>query len=397
MMKNVILTIAVSAILTTSILSQIFNTTLISIDTESLVFVDGDFTNTDKAIVNLHGELKMTGAWHSRNTELFDPFSIGKVTMIGGNTFLSGAEVIFPNLEVSKNGSLQLSNSIRITDRLILSQGAVDLNGHFLRLDNDEPDAIVTDNGHLFNPSDLGGIEQFPSDLETSYIYPFAAENGADASISMTFEILPSNTIRVNTYTTDVQNVPFPDGINDLLFNQEDIADASVDRFWLIETMDGVGNAELRFAQEEFEQNSIVLDNLSVLHFDGTEWVKADSLGFDESIDAYRMTLGLSGAFVLADLGISTAVDDLVAAKGNLSIAPNPTDGMSVISIINDEFNWDKVLIFNSLGHVLNYSEIQNQKQHNVDFSQLHNGIYFVRVVNSSTGKISVPIKVMVD
>ena len=356
-MKNIIIPTIVFLISTDTVFTQLYNAGLISIVEEGLIYVDGDYKNVAEGQLSLKGELYIWSDWRNDNPDLFDDLSFGNVYFLGGNSTLSGQEIVFPNLEISKTGTLQLNTPISVEDHLILGEGALDLNGHLLTLESDNADAILVDNGYLFNASDLGGVEQFPGALESPYIYPFAAADGTDASVAIAFEGFPLVPIRVNTYATDVDNNPLPSGVNEFLFGGQELGQKSVDRFWLIETIDGEGTAELKFTEGESEGNSVTLENLSLLHFEDGAWVKVDSMGYDEGTDAYRMDLGMSGAFALSDLGTTTAVRDLVAVSGNMSIAPNPTADWALLSFINQEYKWDKVVIFNALGQVLrNYA-----------------------------------------
>jgi hypothetical protein len=96
--------------------------------------------------------------------------------------------------------------------------------------------------------------------------------------------------------------------------------------------------------------------------------------------------LGAEAVDTLYHSGGWTGINEVPSAMG-ISIYPNPTKGRFTISFNNTMSSGASIKIFNTLGEMIYFSAIINQK-HDIDLSNAAAGIYFVQVT-SGTGTLT--------
>lgn len=117
-----------------------------------------------------------------------------------------------------------------------------------------------------------------------------------------------------------------------------------------------------------------------------------------ESVYSFNSTLYAGGEFDTAG-GIPVnniaqwtgplAVPKITVENGQISVYPNPGNGMFIFKIINKQFSPGIIEIYNMLGEKVLTTELNNQNNMTVDLSSQPNGVYFYRVVTDIGAAIS--------
>ncbi len=226
------------------------------------------YTKAQDQVTN-NGNLKIfTGASvsfygnFSNNGTLTDS---GQVVTFRGNSnqVISGSAVsTFKRLIIDNSAGITLQQNIAITTSLSLIAGSVSLNSNTLIINNDSPLSVTRNAGFILseNANNSSAMKWNIGAATGNHIFPF----GTSASFYIPFSFILTSgnagNITISTYSTSINNVPYP-STPDLVTNMNngggDNSANVVDRFWQI-TKDGPsGMADLIFIATPSEVGSI--------------------------------------------------------------------------------------------------------------------------------------------
>jgi trimeric autotransporter adhesin len=138
----------------------------------------------------------------------------------------------------------------------------------------------------------------------------------------------------------------------------------------------------------------------NIAFWNGTNWGKL-STGIDNavySVHSFNSVLYAGGEFDKAG-GIPVnniaqwtgplAVPELAIGNSQITVYPNPGNGMFVFKIINKQLSPGIIEISNMLGEKVLTTKLNNQNNEMLDLSSQPNGVYFYRVVTDIGAAIS--------
>ncbi len=96
--------------------------------------------------------------------------------------------------------------------------------------------------------------------------------------------------------------------------------------------------------------------------------------------DSIGYAIAGQNVFRINLLNPDVGVWEMLNAKENVLIYPNPTSGIFTLQLSNQPLNNSTITVFNILGDIIFKSEIKNQKSE-IDLSSQPKGIYFVKVI----------------
>ena len=186
-------------------------------------------------------------------------------------------------------------------------------------------------------------------------------------STSVNFELISNNWLSYNSHTVAYNNVPF-DGRIEVAASR--IGKTSTDGFGPVGVLSFIVEDELTgFRRERLEsQSSIIINVTDITSVNGFgEYIKHP----DQIIEIPFRTLDNHSKEL-------TEVD----FEENLSVHPNPTDGL--VNINSDIDVLDKVEIYDVTGKMVTSLDLSNQYNQQVDLSSLNEGVYILRVIGEN-------------
>ncbi|TVR79783.1 MAG: hypothetical protein EA412_05685, partial [Chitinophagaceae bacterium] len=234
----------------------------------------------------------------------FDYFN-GTVDAISGNSFVSfhtlpgyinattGTNSLLFN-DVDIEGTPEMISDLHISNTINFRNNRLRLNSNRLVIFNDDPNAILRQNGHIASETNdiagYGEVEWFIGDgiPGQTYQVPFGAL-GSTAFFPLNFEVTnagssTNGSFVFATYPTDVtqnpNNRPFPTGVNNTEdFTGAEAAEKFVDRYWIIEPQNYTSlpekNVTFTYRDSEWDAiggstNSINEANLKAVRWDAS-------------------------------------------------------------------------------------------------------------------------------
>lgn len=208
----------------------------------SPIAVTGNFTNNAASLLFHYGKVTFTGS---------------ALSVIGGT-----AVTDFDELEVNKSSaSVRLDNHASVSDILILTGGALDLNAHTLTVINPASGGVTRAAGYVLSESTTNSSRlnwMIGTDL-SAHIFPFGTPAGAYIPFTFDLSAGSAGVVSVATFGTAANNLPLPPGVTEL--TRAGGADNSanvVDRFFQIDlTGSTTPVADITFSASAAEVGSI--------------------------------------------------------------------------------------------------------------------------------------------
>ncbi|MEQ8417061.1 MAG: T9SS type A sorting domain-containing protein [Imperialibacter sp.] len=217
--------------------------------------VSGDFTNNAATLSLIDQAVVFSGTG---------------LSALGGTTVTA-----FDDLEVNKTGNKVLLNlGGTVSGTLILTGGALDLNGNALSVTNSSPTAIARSSGYILSEStSFGSVLSWAIGADLSqFTFPFGTSAGD--YIPFVFDLNSGNagTVSIATYTTSTGNLPLPPGVAHVKDNSGvDNSVSTVDRFFLIDLVGELNpNVDVTFNASAAEVGSI--GSLRAQRWNGANW-----------------------------------------------------------------------------------------------------------------------------
>lgn len=237
---------------------------------------------------NIGGNFSNNGVFTSSTSEIIleGPSTQSIFTTNGTNTS-------FYDLYLNKSGNNVILNvNVTIDNTFFLANGAVDLNGYVLTLNNGVSSAISRTNGYIIseNPNNSGKLRWNMGSSTGDHLFPFGTSGGA--YIPFTFNLTEGTigNVTVSTYPTGANNCPLPS--SPVVVTEANDPSNVVDRFWQIDK-DGVsGTANMTFTYANNEVPEKGEEELQAQRWNGISW---DAAIGGQISDASANTVSVTG------------------------------------------------------------------------------------------------------
>ncbi len=146
-----------------------------------------------------------------------------------------------------------------------------------------------------------------------SQTIPFATAEGTAIPLALETQVVSDNSrISASTYPTNFENFPLPSTVENLLFNEEDIALETLNRFWILTLTELTTTATFTFTTADLTGNEANEEKLQLIFHNGNQWVHIDS-GSSDGVgsNSYTATISQSGVYALfaGDISLCAAGD----------------------------------------------------------------------------------------
>ena len=190
------------------------------------------------------------------------------------------------------------------SEKITLTEGSQLFIEGSLQTDNNA--SIVSENETAVTTLDLGN-------QLISQTIPFATLEGEQIPLILeTQEVSDNSRISASTYPTDFENLPLPSTVENLLFNEEDIALETLNRFWILTLTELTTNVTFTFTAADITGNETNEEKLQLIFHNGNQWVRIDSGSSDGAgSNSYTATISQSGVYALfaGDISLCAAGD----------------------------------------------------------------------------------------
>jgi hypothetical protein len=192
----------------------------------------------------------------------------------GANQFIFGSTTLTFNNFVADNAvSVSLQSDINISNTLVLTAGALDLNSRRLTIQNALPTAVTRTGGYILSEktNNSSQLRWIVGTNTSAHVFPF----GTSAGVYIPFTVLLTagnlGNVTVSTFPTATNNTPYPTvpvAVTDMNRLGVDNSVNVVDRFWQIDKDGPSGTATLTFQAAPAEVGTIT--SLQAQRWNGT-------------------------------------------------------------------------------------------------------------------------------
>jgi len=231
-------------------------------------------------IINAQDQITNSGNLQLHNgasISFFGSFSNNGTFINGGqlvafdgisNQNINGSSVTtFYDIVINNSAGVTLNQSEIITNSLVLTAGALDLNSKTLTINNNSASAISRTSGYIVSEKtdNSSKLKWNIGSTIASYTFPFGTASGVYIPFILNHTADDIGNVTVATYPTAADNTPYPSS-PDIVTNVNDNSGLdnsanTVDRFWQIDKDGPAGTATLTFTAAATEVASI--SNLS--------------------------------------------------------------------------------------------------------------------------------------
>lgn len=227
----------------------------------------GLYNNTTNAAINANGGMNYfllpnsTVEYYGDTNQVVTGIGVGLATF--GLHKYYNLEINFtgtPDVEYVYPTNIPDSRSVRVTNKLILTAGELNLDndhnnasgGRSIVIERDSTTAITRTNGYIRSEviDSSASVIWLVKSMPGAHVIPFGYSSGPANYIPFTFNLPSGNadTVIVSTYHTPVNNLPLPPSVahlNDL--SGANNSALTVDRFWYIKSTGTPPQASLTF------------------------------------------------------------------------------------------------------------------------------------------------------
>ena len=282
----------------------------ITITANTTLIITGDMENADNGTIDNQGTIQVTGNWTNNATNTVFVNNGGTVNLNGDNQNINGNSTAFGTLDLANGtGYVTLQTNTTITENLHLNTRDLNLNAQQLTIENPSNTAITSTGGSIISESEASQVHWNTDTNTGSYPIPFGAVDGTPIPLTIDITTAGTGGITAATYSTADDNTPLPTGIAELTLNGNEIAQETLDRFWLLEINGATTNITFTYAPDDLTGNTITEADLKALNHNGTHWQDTNSGSFDGvGSNSFTGLVAVSGAFTLtaADGGTPT-------------------------------------------------------------------------------------------
>jgi len=267
-------------------------------DNDYLEIKNGATLNLNEAIINSSGNQLYSGIKLNENSLLkigaetglgalnfqspIQPhYSIDKLSTIELNGSTSKitplnnlSELVLGKLKINLNteGFADLCTDLIIESELELTEGSIHLNKNRISIQNNTEQGIKKGNGFIVCNEKEGSIIR-SNNLLINYEFPFGTNDGKYVPVFINCKSGTGKTIKVNSISTNKENLPLPAGLSANLLNSGNAISDQIDRWWQIDANGITGDITLTYASEE---NSTIeskrQENFSIKYKTATNW-----------------------------------------------------------------------------------------------------------------------------
>jgi len=362
--------------------AQVYNKGEIILEKNSKIRISSTFTNYEKGLVDNSGTIELNNDWINHSTSNVFKNNKGNVVFTGDIQKIKINNTEFGKLEFKNNSITNLETNISIDQEIVFNNGKLDLNGHSLIINNPKPTSIKVLSGSIFNNNSNSRLIWRTGNSDTTYSVPFSNDIGNE--IPMTFEILKvgEGLVELNTYPTDNNNYPLPTGIQTLTYGGNDISNLTIDRFWFIDPKGADLKVSFTFDSIDIENNQIEINNLELLHYNGSEWI-LDTLGKIDQTKSYISEINKTGWYTLIShkpLNTSSSIFE----SANLELFPNPTSDFISFKLVDNNENFE-IEVLNIYGEKVFHTNYVNKNGIiKMDISALKKSMYIITLKQSN-------------
>jgi len=276
----------------------------------------GANTKTSAGNFSIRGNWTNNGAFaHGNDTHSFN----GTPDQTIGGTNLTA---FYRITEDKGSGSVLLDRDTRAENRMTLTNGVFDLNGHDMRINATATNSVQRTNGYILSErTDMAST--FTRTINTSNgnkIFPFGTAAGV--FIPFTYSRAGGNIGRVTvaTYTTVANNTPYAPTVTNMIGSGlADNSASAVDRFWDIDVTGGM-NGDLTYTYTDAEVPANGEVNLRA-----QQWGGGVSLWLASSVNIASQASNAGTNTVTAN-GVTNSINNWTLA---LNLTPLPVELVS--------------------------------------------------------------------
>lgn len=253
--------------------------------------IAGSNTKTSAGSFSIEGDFTNNGTFaHGNDMHTFDGTAAQNINGANSTTFY--------RLTCDKaSGDLLLGINTIVSNRITLTNGALDLNGFDLRLTRNVISALVRTNGYMCSErSDMTStFTRRVAAVSGGHVFPFALTDGT--YIPFTYDRNTGNAgyVTVATYPTAADNTPFAPTVTHVAgVSVADNSPSTVDRFWQIDVT-GAVSADITFTYADAEVPSLGETDLRAQRWDGTGWDQSNVSITSQSANAGTNTVTAAG------------------------------------------------------------------------------------------------------
>jgi len=361
--------------------AQIYNYGEIILEENAQIHTNSQIHIYSSGKFNNSGKILLKKNWINQNKSGAFNENRGEVLFAGQSQLIKDEPTEFGILSLMNSTNTKLQTNIAVEDKIKLENGSLFLNGHFINLKNSKPTAIQINSGYLISENPYSQIIWAIENLPDSYTIPFSTKE--KEQIPFIFKVLKkgSDYVSFNTYSTPSDNTPLPENTGSLILDDIDISNSAIDRFWYINTNGATLDVKMFFTSKDLDGNQIDKNNLSLLYYNGTEWVVDTTGNYDNNNNnnSYSTIIDKSGWFTLISYKpLSTDEKSDLFQINSLSLFPNPSK--STISFkLPEDIKLSELEIRDLLGRKV-FCELLNGKNNTyvLDISQLNKSTYFI-------------------
>ncbi|MGB1038752.1 MAG: T9SS type A sorting domain-containing protein [Bacteroidia bacterium] len=163
----------------------------------------------------------------------------------------------------------------------------------FLFVNNDNPDAILRDSGHIVSEGEFNFVKRSLDTSKSEIIFPFGLITGEYIPISHTISDTASQNLAISTWSTNSVNNPLPEDASPIAGPS-----AAIDRFWNIMASDSHGGQyTLSYLGSENTTTNPTTSLFSPQYWDGTSWTSSSNgsdLGIATGVGSVTSSFSIS-------------------------------------------------------------------------------------------------------
>ncbi len=334
------------------------------------IYSSGKFNNSGKILLEKN--------WINQNKSGAFNENKGEVLFAGQSQLIKDEPTEFGILSLMNSTNTKLQTNISVEDKIKLENGSLFLNGHFINLKNAKPTAIQINSGYLISENPYSKIIWAIDNLPDNYRIPFSTKEKEQIPFIFKVQKKGSDYVSFNTYSTPSDNTPLPENTGSLILDDIDISNSVIDRFWYINTNGATLDVKMFFTSKDLDGNQIDKNNLSLLYYNGTEWV-VDTTGNYDGNNSYSTIIDKSGWFTLISYkSLNTDEKSDLFQINSLSLFPNPSNN-TISFILPENIKLSELEIRDLFGRKV-LCELLNGKNNTyvLDISQLNKSTYFI-------------------
>lgn len=159
-------------------------------------------------------------------------------------------------------------NTLRLQGAVIHLSSGTSASPVFFYVNNDNPNAITRDSGHIVSEGQFNFIKRSLDTSKSEILYPFGLTSGEYIPLSHTISDTSSQNLAISTWSTNSLNNPLPEEASPIAGSS-----AAIDRFWNIMASDSHGGEyTLSYLGSENTTTNPTTSQFSPQYWDGTNW-----------------------------------------------------------------------------------------------------------------------------